>query len=428
MTGFDRPVWVGELEVGGSLGLVGVGGRPVSEYEQARVLVRAHGDPVGFVEVPVPAGGLTPAAVAEVAWSRLGDGLRAHLVKDGIEFPDVPRPELVGGRDVCRAAAEGRWEQPLSVVVCTRNRADLLAGCLGSLAGLRYGEFEVVVVDNAPEDDSTRARFEELVGGDGRFRYVCEPVAGLSRARNRGLGEVSSSYVAFTDDDVIVDPWWLHGVARGFGRDPEVGCVTGLVPSACLDTPAQRYFDQRVSWSKALRPRLFDLATRTGDSPLFPFDAGVFGTGANFAVDRDLVVGLGGFDEALGAGSPSCGGEDLDMFVRVVRAGRALAYEPSAIVWHRHRTTRSGLQRQMHDFGLALGAYLAKHLRDPAVRTQLLRRAPRGMRHMVGRWRDGRRGGQRSAGLVWTEIWGIARGPLAYRRGRRAVREGHPIT
>ncbi len=419
---------MGELEVGGSLDLVGMGERPVSEYDRARVLVRMHGDPVGFVEVPVPAGGLTPAAVAEVAWSRLGDGLRAHLVKDGIGFPDVPRPELVGGRDACPVAAEGRWEQPLSVVVCTRNRADLLAGCLGSLQRVRYGEFEVVVVDNAPEDDSTRARVEELVGADPRFRYVCEPVAGLSRARNRGLTEASSSYVAFTDDDVIVDPWWLHGVARGFGRDPEVGCVTGLVPSASLDTPAQRYFDQRLSWSERFQPRVYGWAKSGGVPRYFPFNAGVFGTGASMAVDRDLVIGLGGFDEALGPGSPARNADDLDMFVRVVRAGRALVYEPSAMVWHFHREDASELREQMRSYGVGMGAFVTKQLGDRAARSVFVRLAPRGAWDFARSWRHTGQSGAGTPTLAMAELWGIARGPVAYRKARRAVRRRRALT
>ena len=100
-------------------------------------------------------------------------------------------------------------------------------------------------------------------------------------------------HVAFTDDDVLVDPLWLDGIARGFGGDPNVGCVTGLVPSAQLDTVSQRYFDQRVWWSTGIEPHVFDLATRAGESRLFPFDAGRIGTGANFAIERALIRDLG---------------------------------------------------------------------------------------------------------------------------------------
>jgi hypothetical protein len=92
----------------------------------------------------------------------------------------------------------------------------------------------------------------------------------------------------------------------------------------------QRYFDKRISWTGSLAPRVYDLDKRQGDDALFPYGAGIFGTGANFAVDRRLVERIGGFDTALGAGTPTSSGEDLDMFLRILLAGRAIAYESSA--------------------------------------------------------------------------------------------------
>ena len=86
------------------------------------------------------------------------------------------------------------------------------------------------------------------------IRYLVEVHAGLSRARNAGLADALYDWVAFTDDDVLVDPWWLRGVERGIRRGAEVGCVTGLVPPASLVEPAQRYFDERISWTSSLAP------------------------------------------------------------------------------------------------------------------------------------------------------------------------------
>jgi len=425
MSGKEFPVWVAQLELGGRWHLEGVCAAPSGLYDAARVLIRLHGDPVGFLEFSGPADDLTAAAVVEVAWGEFGDVIRDHLAKDGIQLQASQVPERFGARGACQAEAEGTGLQPISVVLCTRNRAEMLAGCLAHLRGLSYERFEVLVIDNAPNNDSTRRRFEETVGDDSRFRYVCEPGPGLSRARNRGLAEASSPLVAFTDDDCIVDPRWLHGIARGFGREAAVGCVTGIAPAARLDTPAQRFFDRRVPWSAAATPRVFDLETRRGESPLYPFNAGSLGAGANFAVDRRLVIGLGGFDEALGAGAPTCGGEDLDMFVRILRSGRTLAFEPSALVWHIHRALASDLNDQMRGFGVGLGAYLATQLRDRTVRGFFLRQAPRATWHMARSLGQTRSSGSPSAAPLLAEIRGLAASPLAYRRARRALRETH---
>jgi glycosyltransferase involved in cell wall biosynthesis len=295
------------------------------------------------------------------------------------------------------------------------------------LQELQYGSFEVLVVDNAPSSDATRNCVEELAENDPRIRYLLETRAGLSRARNAGLRNASYDWVAFTDDDVLADPWWLRGIERGIRRGAEIGCVTGLVPPASLVAPAQRYFDQRISWTGSLRSRVYDLEKHQ-DAGLYPFSAGIFGTGANFAVDRHLVEQIGGFDTALGAGSLTNGGEDLDMFLRVLLAGRAIAYESSAVIWHNHRSDSEGLGRQMYSYGLGLTAYLAKHMLDPSTRWQVLKRVPRGTAHMIhllSRARGSQEDFPQSlfhAGYVRTELRGMVAGPFAYVRARRSER------
>ncbi len=412
----DAAVWVGQLDLTRPSVLEPVSPREPIAGELARVLVRLRGDPIGFVELAIPGDELERELLAAVG-RQLGEAVvgfsaldvmgQASSAAGAMGDPEglEPGSALVGG---------------LCVVVCTRDRPGSLAGCLTSLRSLAYQGFEVLVVDNAPGDDATAKLFDVMVGGDPRFRYVREPLVGLSNARNRGLAEASARYVAFTDDDVIVDSQWLSGIARGFGREPGVGCVTGLVPSARLDTPAERYFDRRVAWSSSLQPRIYDLEARRGTSPLFPFDAGALGAGANFGVERDLAVRLGGFDPALGAGSPARGGEDLDMFVRVLQAGAKLAYEPSAIVWHFHRVDMASLRSQMRGYGVGLGAYLTKQMMVSGSRSALVRGAPRGVAHMLWLWRRGDRGAASTGGMAVFEALGLAQGPLAFARGRLA--------
>ncbi|MCV7155354.1 glycosyltransferase family 2 protein [Mycolicibacterium pyrenivorans] len=307
--------------------------RHAQHYRHARVLVRHRLRPIAFVEVPIVDG-------------------RVRVNVSAATRPDEPE--------------QLRAVPPMSVVVCTRDRPDQLADALESILSLDYPDYEVVVVDNAARTDATArvvGRFDAA-----RVRRVAEPVAGLSTARNAGLRAARHEMVAFTDDDVVVDRHWLRGIARGFGRAPTVSCVSGIVPSGELRTAAQAYFDQRVSWSGSLRPRVFSMAEPPADRPLFPFQVGRFGTGANFAVRRDRVLELGGFDEALGAGTAAQGGEDLDLFFRVLTAGDALVTEPSAIVWHRHRSDTEALLAQARGYGLGLGAWLTKVALDRSHR------------------------------------------------------------
>jgi GT2 family glycosyltransferase len=402
--------WVGHLELGGTPALEGLSPSPLNSYERARVLVRVGGEPVGFVNLVVPPEGLDAAAVAVAACAQLRAAIARHA--SGTGATHAPSDRLAPVAD----------SQPMSVVVCTRNRPDEIDACLESMRLVEYPSAEILVIDNAPSTDATRQACLRAARRDERVRYVREDLPGLSRARNRGLREARSQLVAFTDDDVSVDPGWLHGLARGFAREPEVGCVTGMVPAAQLENRAQHYFDRRVTWSARLEPHRWTMATGRAESPLFPLAAGVFGTGANFAVDATLARALGGFDEALGAGSPACGGEDLDIFVRVLRAGRSLVYQPSAIVWHRHRSDAAALRDQMRDFGTGLGAYLTKQCADRSVRADMLRNAGRGALHLAQHWRHARTSDSTSASLVCAELIGLACGPFALRRGRRRAR------
>ncbi|MHB8669982.1 MAG: glycosyltransferase family 2 protein [Acidimicrobiales bacterium] len=410
--------WIGELELGLSAEPRGVSRPPHPVDSSARLLVRLHRQVLGFVSIPLRGEPPGDDAVWSAVRAQLGNPMRRHLQEDGLPVPEESQTGGVGGSDVCvHGLAEGP-SRLVSVVVCTRDRPVILASCLELLQQLHYDNFEVIVVDNAPSSEQTRSCFIDLVGDDQRFRYVQEPLPGLSRARNRGLAEAKAQYVAFTDDDVMVDPWWLEGIVAGFARDPLTGCVTGLVPPAELDDPAQQFFDRRYSWSSHLETRVFDLNGRGDESPLYPFSAGLFGTGANFAVDRELLEDLGGFDEALGAGSPAGGGEDLDAFVRVLRAGRSLVYEPSAIVWHVHRASARALRRQLFYYGVGLTAFLTKYLLDLRTAGEIVARLPAGLRRGRRIWSPAEIGGPAPKALVLAEVAGMLAGPFAYLRGR----------
>ena len=399
------PVWVGEVELGRSLDPTGAMRALRAGDTAARLLVRLHGQVLGFVTIPVSgddiASGIDAVMVGAAVRSQLGARLARHVAADG-HGPDA-EPGHPG----------------ISVVVCTRDRPLMLAACLERLRALDYEPFEVVVVDNAPSSDASRACFERTVGGDARFRYVREPVAGLSRARNRGMAEASARLVAFTDDDVQVDARWLQAIAAGFSRDARTACVTGIVPPAALDHPAQQYFDRRYSWARRVDAEVYSISSGGGGVPaLYPYSAGLFGTGANFAVDREVVDRLGGFDPALGAGSPSGGGEELDLFVRILRAGWSVVYEPSAVVWHVHRGDARALRHQLFAYGEGLTAFLTKHLVDTCTTKEVLKRIPEGARHILRMWSPAAMDGRAPAVLVLTEALGMVAGPLAYARGR----------
>ena len=170
--------------------------------------------------------------------------------------------------------------------------------CLYALLDLEYPRYDIVVVDNDPDTaDSAEMiahHFPESV------RYVREDRRGLASAHNRGLAEVRGEIVAFVDDDVVVDRHWLTGIAEGFAADSGVGCVTGLILPAQLDTPAQLLLERHGGFDKGFGLQIFDTDDHRPGDPLFPFTAGRFGSGANMAFDTEVLRRLGGFDPAMG--------------------------------------------------------------------------------------------------------------------------------
>jgi len=363
-------------------------------YGAARVLIRARGRPLGWLTIPTPSDRrITAADLRRATSGRFGPGAWMAVLRDGngAEVDAAPRDEAC---------------PPISVVVCTRDRTELLAGCLRTLLELDYPAYEVIVVDNASSDDGT-ARLAGELG----VRYVREDVPGLDRARNRGIQAARYEIVAFTDDDTRVDRAWLRHIAATFA-DPEIMAVTGYVAPLALDTAAQRLFELEYGgMSHGTQPRTYRRSEMRNAQLLW---ASGMGCGANMAFRKPVFDAVGGFDVALDVGTPAGGGGDIEMLHRVVVSGHAVAYQPDALVWHRHRPTLRALRRQLFDNGRSFGAYLITCFRKGTVpRHAILRFA---VQDWFARWILGRlvRPGRFPRMLVVVEAAGAVLGPLFY--------------
>jgi len=316
------------------------------------------------------------------------------------------------------------------VVVCTRERPDGLARTLDSVLAQRYPRFRVLVVDNAPVSDGTvrvvaEAAARADAAGRGSVDYVREPRPGLSHARNRALRAAAGEIIAWLDDDEIADPHWLAEVARAFADHPHADAVTGAIVPAELATDAQLWFEQYGGHSKGrgFTPDVFSPATAHRQSPLYPLPP--FGAGGNMVFRPGVLERIGGFDTALGAGTPAMGSEDTLALMQVLVAGGTVAYQPSALVWHYHRRDLAGLRNQLVGYGTGLtAAYISLLLRDPKLIRPLLQLAPTALRDTFGG------GGDRLAGLradfprelVGANRRGLLAGPVRYLRSRLADR------
>lgn len=417
------PILVGDLELTEPITDLDLPDRADGvPYEGARLLVRMQGMPVGYASVSKNSCD-APDLAAEV-WRQLSAVVNARRL--GYGLPPLAMLTTAGIEAEPGLAAAVRHRPPVSVVLCTRDRPESLTVTLRGLAALRYEPFEVVVVDNAPSSDLSMKAFEAEVGEDSRFRYVREPKRGSSSAKNRGVAEATAGIIAFTDDDVRVDPDWLDGLIRGFEETEDVACVTGLVRAAALENAVQLYFDQRQAWGLSCERRIFDLGRHRDESPLYPY-SNVFGAGANFAMTRSALNELGGFDEALGAGTRCGGGEDLEVFTRTVLAGHRLVYEPSAIVSHMHRADLDDLSKQMRTYGSgATAALTAIALRSIRARFELPTKILIGAIRISAIGKRTKDQAALPSGLVGQELRGMLRGPWIYLKARRQLRRHKP--
>ncbi len=424
------PIRMLQVEIGAAIpDIAAAHAKQGDVYTRAWALIRLHDEPLGMIELALPGGTLAAAPLADAIWDGLRTEINAHLRADGIaEISALPvagigfegRPPCLIQRD--RVTAEAPL---ISVIIATRDRTDSLALCLAAFDGVEYPNYEIVVVDNAPSTEATAELIGGRYGGDPRIRYVREPHPGLGWAHNCGLRHATGEFIAFTDDDVIVDRHWLAELLRGFAMGGNVGCVTGLVVPQEIETPSQYWFDTHSGFNKGFARRIFDLRENRPEDRLFPYRSSMFGTGANMAFRAAALRSVGGLDPVLGPGTPAKNGEDLDIYFRIIEAGYQLVYQPSAFVNHLHRSDYAALRDQFYTYGVGFTAYLAKRaLTKPLDGLRLIARIPAMVIYDRRRQSDeaSPAGVHYPAELPKVERKGQLYGPLAYLRSRRHYR------
>lgn len=336
----------------------------------ALLLVRLHGEPLAVVHVSRDLRATAEGELLDLVWRSAGQRIRMHAQSFACMEAPSCASELMTHCGPRAPACRGVWpvssDQRLAVIVCTAGRAPQLTRCIRSILAQARSQLELLVVDNRPELPETREAVASAAPGDARVRYVAEPRVGLSVARNRGVSETDAAIVAFTDDDVLADPGWLGWLADSF-KDPQVLAACGMVLPLELQTTAQKRFEQYDGFCKGLEHRSYDRSLgREQRRILYPFINGMIGVGNSMAFRRAELVAAGGFDAALGAGSPARAGEETCAFSTALLRGGRIVYQPRAVCWHEHRREGDALRGQVRGYGTSVGAVITKAmLSDP---------------------------------------------------------------
>ena len=426
-----KPIRMMEVELGQALPAISsINPDNGKRYEKAVVLVRLYTQPIGLVELDYGPDGLSAPVYAQHIWEHLHNEINAHLRKNGFAevttldangLPATAVPPTLIARERFLANAPA-----VTVIVPTRERPDTLGPTLETLTKLDYPNYEVLVVDNAPStsatEDLVKSRFEPT----GKIRYLREDRPGVEWARNRGLLEVKGNFVAFTDDDVLVDKHWLTEMIMAFDTIDNVGCVTGVTIPAELEAPSQLWFEQYGGFNKGFELKVYDMREHRTPEFLYPYVAGKFGSGVNMAFRTEVIRALGGTDPALGTGSPSRGGGDIAAYLQVVTKGLRLVYTPGGLIHHFHRKTYEKLRKQMYSYGVGFSASLTKCLvDDPRLILDFATKVPYGLFVLIypKSSKHKKKHADFPKELTYLELLGMAYGPIAFVRGRLRVQE-----
>lgn len=214
----------------------------------------------------------------------------------------------------------------VSVVIPTFQRPDYLRRVLASLAEQQAAfPFEVVVVDNDPEESAAAVVAQMATAFPVRLRRVSEPRTGQSQARNTGFREAEGDVVALLDDDVVPRAGWLTAITAPI----RAGAAAGTGGPVILDpnAPSPQWFRE-----SGLDGYLTAFTLGSEARPLAPDEILVT---ANAAFDRASVHRVGGFPLWLGRGKGSqLVSEDVHLVRALGRAGEVLRWCPEAVVEH----------------------------------------------------------------------------------------------
>lgn len=235
-----------------------------------------------------------------------------------------------------------------AVVVATLNRGMRIRPLVESVLRSESPDFELVIVDQSPRDETRRAVEPFLV--DPRVRYFHLSVAGTSLARNFGFTVTSAPVIAITDDDCIVPPDWLRQLSKPFDEHGEIGvvyCNVDPVPvSAPGHTPNIRFPVTRI---------IRGMSGIRASQPLW--------MGAGMAIHRKMLADVGGFDEMLGPGCAFSACEDNDIAWRALVHGWWVCENAGTTVLHDGFRSLEQLRSHSNRDFFGIGAAMAKYLK-----------------------------------------------------------------
>jgi len=249
----------------------------------------------------------------------------------------------------------------ISVIICTYNRSKSLARTLESFRDVFHPKdaaWELIVVDNNSSDD-TREVIDRYIQNSGiPCRYIFENKQGLSYARNSGVAEAKGEILSFTDDDVIVDKYWLQNIEHAF-KENDVACIGGKILPV-WENPQPAWLIGEMLQILAL----LDL----GDAKIELDRPQIWG--ANLSIRSSMFRKYGFFDPRLGhIEGKLYGGEETKFIRSLMDKGEKVLYCPNILIHHcipGFRMKKSYFRKWFYDKGelkaIQMGEYRLRNI------------------------------------------------------------------
>jgi glycosyltransferase involved in cell wall biosynthesis len=208
--------------------------------------------------------------------------------------------------------AGSRWARPrLDVIVATNRRSEFLPEALASVEAQAGVDCNLVIVDDgAPDPSYIRSCAANVAGAV----VIRQESAGPSAARNRGLLECDSPFVAFLDDDDFWEP------AKSIKQINALQEARDAVACGCSGWYVDGSGQHLGSWSPAERRPSRDYLSGAVALPRI----------VTLIFTRDVCEAVGGFDESFRLG------EDLEFTWRVLLRGEFTAVEEKLVHYRQH--------------------------------------------------------------------------------------------
>jgi glycosyltransferase involved in cell wall biosynthesis len=200
----------------------------------------------------------------------------------------------------------------LSLILATVDRTSELARFLAALDRQRHQDFELIVVDQNPDD--RLCPIIERHADRFPLQHI-RSARGISRARNVGLRKVTGHVIGFPDDDCWYPGGLLEDLNAIFDSQPELGLLCGQV----VNNDGIPWRTMPARNSSLTRYNLFRRATSIA-----------------MFIRREIADRVGLFDEAFGLGTntPWTSGEEQDYLIRALRIGTRGDYLTNIEVHH----------------------------------------------------------------------------------------------